>query len=256
MRVLVALLVLCAFGAPARSDDGDREIARKRYEMGLLLFQRGKYGDALRELEAAKSALDRPEFDYNIGLCLAKLERASEAADALERFVAARPDDPETPAIRQRIIELRAQPKPPESEVEHPPLPPVTTPPPPEPIPPGVSAMPDKNAPPPPRTGAAAFVHSPRGAAAFALGGLAVGTLISSAVTGGLALRDKGSYGDSCNLGACNHADWENARSLGIATDVLWVVGLSSAVITTVLVLTRPKDHSFAAAPGGLVARW
>src|SRR5262245_61847982 len=106
MRVVIAMLLVCSL---ARADEGDKEIARKRYEMGMLLFQRGKYTDALRELQAAKAAFDRPEFDYNIGLCLAKLDRPGDAADALERFVSARPNDAEAPAIRARIAELRQQ---------------------------------------------------------------------------------------------------------------------------------------------------
>src|SRR6476659_6936169 len=103
MRVLLAALLVCSV---ARADDADREIARKRYEMGLLLFQRGKYSDALRELQAAKATVDRPELDYNIGLCLVKLDRPADAAEALERFVNARPTAPEAPNIRARIAEF------------------------------------------------------------------------------------------------------------------------------------------------------
>jgi hypothetical protein len=254
---LVSLVMLLAVVAPARADDsGDREMARKRYEMGLLLFQRGKWGDALAELQAAKAALDRPEFDYNIGLCLAKLGRAREAADALERFVEARPDDPQTPSIRARIVQLRMQPEPraPEPEIEHPPLPqvsapspepstpPVATTPPAEPVPPGVAALPDKAAPPPPRQGFSAFVHSGRGAATFALGGLAMVTLVTAAATGGTALVDKNQYLSGCGTSdGCDHGKWQTAHALAITTDVLISVGVASAVVTTILALTRPR---------------
>ncbi len=233
--------------------------------MGLLLYQRGRYSDALRELEAAKAALARPEFDYNIGLCLAKLDRPEEAADALERFVTARPDDPEAPSIRTRILELRRQVKPPPPEIDHPPLPPVATtpapPPPPaaapgaEPVPPGVSALPDKNAP-RPESGFARFARSPQGIATFAVGGVTVVSLLTAAITGGVALSDKSTYNDSCNLGLCDHGEWQSAHSLGIATDVLIAVGVAGAVTTTVLALVRPRTRALAAAPGGLVLRW
>jgi tetratricopeptide (TPR) repeat protein len=256
MRILLSLLTVLALYAPARADDaGDRELARKRYEMGLMLFQRGKWGDALAELQAAKAALDRPEFDYNIGLCLAKLGRAREAAEALQRFVEARPDDPQTPSIRARISELRAQPEPraPEPEFEHPPLPQVAAPSPApstapapltEPVPPGVTALPDKNAPPPPRQGWSAFVRSGRGAATFALGGLAVVTLVTSAATGGTALTDKNQYVSGCGTSdGCDHGKWQTAHALAITTDVMISVGVASAVVTTILALTRPRDE-------------
>ena len=260
MRLVIAALVCCSL-----AHAGDREIARKRYEMGLLLFQRGNYSEALKELQAAKAALDRPEFDYNIGLCLAKLDRHEEAADALERFVRARPDDPEAPAIRRRIAELRTQssepappppreaaPPPPREEV--PPPPREAAPPPPgaEPLPPGEAAARDADeyatrhpAPPPPASPFVRFARTPHGAATLGLGGAAVATLLTAAITGGLAISNNNAYRDSCFF-ICDHSAYDTARGLAITTDVLISIGVVATVTTIALVLTRPKERPLA----------
>jgi tetratricopeptide (TPR) repeat protein len=256
MRLVIAAL-LCSSLAQA----GDREIARKRYEMGLLLFQRGSYADALKELQAAKAALDRPEFDYNIGLCLEKLDRPQEAAEALERFVGARPNDPEAAGIRRRIAELRTRqpepPPPPEPKEALPPPPRETAPAPApssEPVPPGevaAKAADDWAAqhptPPPPESPFLRFAHTPHGAATLAMGSITVATLLTSAITGGLAISNRDAYRDSC-IFACDHGAYETAHNLAITTDVLLSVGVAAGVTTLVLVLTRPKEQPRTAA--------
>jgi tetratricopeptide (TPR) repeat protein len=259
---LIALALVCAVG---HADEGDRDLARKRYEMGMLLYKRGKFADALKELQAAKAAFDRPEFDYNIGLCLAKLDRPAEAAEALDRFVSARPDDPETPAIRARIVELRSQlPKPPPEPVvtEAPPPPPPPRPGE-EPLPPGevaaraaaVEAARRPPAPPQP-SGFAAFARSPYGIATFTLAGVGVASLLTAAITGGVALSQNGSYRDGCNSVGCDYFTWESAHRLGIATDVLLSIGIASAVAATVVGLVAPKQRKLAWGGRGLTVSW
>jgi hypothetical protein len=245
MRWLVVVIALV--GGAAAADEGDREIARKRYEMGIMLYGRGRYAEALVELEAAKQAFDRPEFDYNIGLCLAKLDHPSEAADALERFVRARPNDPEAPGIRARIAELRQeQPKPPPppsppSPLEHPPLPAV-----PPPAPPQAHAPPPEPvAPPPPRP----FWKTDRGVATLVLGGVAVGSVIAAAALGGVALSRRSAYDDGCTLGHCDRTLYDEAHQLAIGCDVLLGVSVGAAAIATIVLFTRPKEKPIAVAP-------
>jgi tetratricopeptide (TPR) repeat protein len=272
MRFLIAALLVCSVGF---ADEGDKEMARKRYEMGMLLFQRGKYADALRELEAAKAAFDRPEFDYNIGLCLAKLDRPGEAADALERFVKARPNDPEAPSIRTRIAELRqqlqkpppAEPAPVSDERPHarapdepnplpekealPPAPPGVPGVREEPLPPGevaarAAAVEEARRPPPPPSAFSRFIRTPQGIATFAVGGFAVAAFLTSAITGGLAISRNNDYRDGCNLDICDHALYESARSLAIGTDVMLALGVAATVTTIVLAVVRPKEKPIA----------
>jgi tetratricopeptide (TPR) repeat protein len=267
MRFLVAALLVCSLAPTfAGADEGDKEMARKRYEMGMLLFQRGKYAESLKELQAAKAAFDRPEFDYNIGLCLAKLDRPGEAADALERFVTARPNDPEAPTIRSRITELRQQlQKPPPVEPEPPPprtrapdepnplpekeaLPPGPRE---EPVPPGeqaarAAAVEEARRPPPPPSAFARFIRTPQGIATFAVGGFAVAALLTSAITGGIAISHNNDYRDGCNLGICDHSLYESARSFAIGTDVMIALGVAATATTIVLAVVRPKERPMA----------
>jgi tetratricopeptide (TPR) repeat protein len=106
--VYVATLIgLVLTSSVALADAAELELARRRFATGQLLYEQGRYDEALAEMKAARAALDKPQFDYNIGLCLEKLGHASEAADAFERFVRALPNDPEAPRIWQRIAELR-----------------------------------------------------------------------------------------------------------------------------------------------------
>src|SRR4051812_12298103 len=111
MRLFSLIVLLALLPAPsvAVADEADTELARRRFETGKLLYDRGRYDQALVELQSAQASLQRPELDYNIGLCLDKLGRAREAADALERYIQARPDDGEAAGIWQLIAELRAR---------------------------------------------------------------------------------------------------------------------------------------------------
>jgi tetratricopeptide (TPR) repeat protein len=261
MRVVIAAL-LCSSLAQAQLHSSDREIARKRYEMGVLLYQRGSYSESLKELQAAKAALDRPEFDYNIGLCLAKLDRPQEAAEALERFVNARPNDPEAPAIRRRIAELRTELPPPPAPQEAPPPPPPepkeALPPPPreagqEPVSPGEAAAKAADEwearhprPPQPPSPFMQFAQTPHGTATLAVGGATVALLLTSAITGGLALSNNSTYRDGCAV-ACDHGTYETAHNLAVATDVMISIGVAAGVTTLVLVLTRPRERPVAA---------
>jgi tetratricopeptide (TPR) repeat protein len=277
MRWILASLLLCSLAYA----DSDREIAKRHYQTGIQLFGRGQYAKALEELQAAKAALDRPEFDYNIGLCLAKLDRNEEAATALERFVESRPDDPEAPAIRRRIAELRAippapkeaapapreaPPPPPPQEAPPPPPPrreavpdqPTPAPPPPaaagaEPMPPGETAAREYEAEEarrprrPYKSSFARFAETPHGIATLAMGGFTVAALLTSAITGGLALSNNSSYRDSCTF-VCDHGAYETAHSLAIGTDVMLSLGVAAGITTLVLALTRPQERPYARA--------
>jgi tetratricopeptide (TPR) repeat protein len=95
---------LRASAAPAEVEQTD--LAKRRYETGKWLYEHERYEEALVEFQAAKLASPRPELDYNIGLCLAAVGRPSEAADALRRYVASRPNDANADDARHQIVEL------------------------------------------------------------------------------------------------------------------------------------------------------
>ena len=78
--------------------------------------------------------------------------------------------------------------------------------------------------------------------------------LVTSAATGALALSNKNTYLDSCDLGSCNHGTWQTAHRLAIGTDVLMAVGVAAAVTTVVLALVRPRAER--AVADRLLVRW
>jgi tetratricopeptide (TPR) repeat protein len=212
------LLFIAAIALPtaAGADEADRELARQRYATGKLLFDRGRYADALVEFEAAKDALHKPEFDYNIGICLSHLDLPGKAAEALERFITALPNDPEAPKIRKMIAELRvkAAQKPPAPEPAPEPAPPPAAPPPAGP--------------------------SGRTVAAIALGAGGVVALVVASITGAMALSIRDQYHAGCLSGPCDQALYDRGFPLAVTTDVLIGVGAVAVVAAAVLFLTRP----------------
>jgi tetratricopeptide (TPR) repeat protein len=219
LGLIAVAVVLVLVAAPARADDVQG--ARRRFAVGRALFESGRYAEALAEFEAGDGLHHRPEFDYNIGQCLAKLGRYAEAADALERYLQARPDDPEATAMWREVARMRARPGPP-------------------PAPPSLP-------PPPPRRA----LRSAQ-TAAIALGAVATAALISSAVTGGLALSTRDQYDSGCAAGRCSDSTYDGGRNLAIATDVLLAVGVSAAVTAIVLAATSRAPAMRAALDGRL----
>jgi hypothetical protein len=275
---VLGIIGLAAMGG--RAEAGDRELARQRYQTGTMLFQRGRYADALVELERGKQADPKPEFDYNIGLCLEKLGRAAEAADAYQRFLAARPQDREAQAVRAEVARLR------QLEVQSSPSLPAPTPPPPAPSsaapssaapsplpsPPAPSPAPSAAIVPPP-TGSlslpsqpygaptsaepafdaaprpASFIRSSRGKATLAIAAIGAAALVTSAITGGLALGDRDRYRAGCAAGRCDDPGYDGGRRLAIATDVVLGLGVAAAVTATALGLSGLRRRTFALAP-------
>jgi tetratricopeptide (TPR) repeat protein len=107
LHTLIGWLLACQ---PARADDGGIELARRRFANGQIRYQEGRYEEALVEFKAGKAHSPRPEFDYNIGQCLERLNRPLEAAEAFEEFVRRRPDDRDASRLRERIARLRPRP--------------------------------------------------------------------------------------------------------------------------------------------------
>jgi tetratricopeptide (TPR) repeat protein len=213
----------------ARAEEPDKELARQRYKTGQALFQRGRTADALKEFEEGKRSFALPEFDYNIGLCLAKLDHPSEAADSLEHYMQAKPDDPDAAGIWRMIAELRAEAVRREKEagrrqVEPAPSPlPQLAPPPPAPV---DNTLRDRRA-----------TFTSAAIATVAIGG---GLLIAAIGTGATALGRYQDYDRSCD-GRCNDDYYESAHRLAIATDVLIPIGAALVVTSIVLFAKRPK---------------
>src|SRR4051812_44486364 len=203
----------------AFAEEGDKELAKQRYKTAQALFQRGMVDEALHEFEAGQRSFPMPEFDYNIGLCLSKLDRPAEAADALQRYMDARPEDPDATGIWKMIAELRAaaarkrqaaearaaEPSPqPELIVQ-------------KPLPPPMDSKRDKRR----------SLQLKLGIAAATIGGV---SLVLGILTGVTALNARSDYDRVCNSGRCNDDLYTDANRAANATDFLIPFGTALVV--------------------------
>jgi tetratricopeptide (TPR) repeat protein len=223
------MVVLCLAQGLARAEEGDVDLARQRYKTGQALFQRGRVEDALHEFEEGKASFALPEFDYNIGLCLAKLGRPVEAANALQRYMEARPGDPDAAGIWRMIAELRGEAvKQPSPEPMASPAPVIVAPSPaPLIAPPALRGDSDKRA-----------VLTKAGIGMATVG---AALILVSIGTGVGALSARKDYDDSCGAGRCQDDQYDKAHRLANATDFLLPLGVAAVVTSIVLFAVRPK---------------
>jgi tetratricopeptide (TPR) repeat protein len=110
MRAIACLACLLSSAAlaepPAATIDLDTEAARRHFQSGLASYNEGNYQAACAEFETARRIKALPALDFNIARCYERLERWGDAADAYERFLAARTPDAD-PSLRGRIAVLR-----------------------------------------------------------------------------------------------------------------------------------------------------
>jgi hypothetical protein len=110
MRGLRAAVILWGvLGAPAAraQEDIDLEVAKKHFAAASELYARNKYEAALAEFKRAALAKPLPDIDYNIALCLDRLERFEEAIEAYRRYLASKPPTAERERLEGRIAELK-----------------------------------------------------------------------------------------------------------------------------------------------------
>jgi hypothetical protein len=110
-RLLACAALACALfsGIPrstrAQEATAEDSVARARahYERGVGLFDEDQFAAALAEFEAAYAISGRPALLFNIGQIHARLGRAVESADALQRYL----DEvgAEVPAERRALVE-------------------------------------------------------------------------------------------------------------------------------------------------------
>jgi tetratricopeptide (TPR) repeat protein len=133
--LVVAVVVWASAGGVARADAAQDARARERYATGKAAYTAANYQRAYDDFREAFQLSHQAELLYNIASALQGLKRPHDAAEALASYLRLRPDDPEKPAIEermrtlkeeQRIIDL-------EKKAHEPPPPPrVVTPPPPQ----------------------------------------------------------------------------------------------------------------------------
>ena len=108
--IVLGVALLAGFSArPARAEDPDTEIARRRFVAGAKLYEDAHYEEAIAEFTAARVVKSAPAFDYNIARCYDRLERTASAIEWYERFLEHAPEGPEQLTARARLKELRAR---------------------------------------------------------------------------------------------------------------------------------------------------
>ena len=224
--------VVTAQDAARPSDLDDR--ARIHFQAGTDYFERGDYENALRELEIAHQMSGRAALLYNIGACLERLGRLTDAAEQLEAYIAAtNPED--AAAIRERALRLRAR-----AAADATPTTvastsdPVT-------IETTAAVSTGVNDEPAPSRG-----RTPHVASWITLGVGGAG-LAAFGVLGGLALAEDASLADRCGT-SCSRGDVSSLEALSIAADVSLTVGLVLVAAGVVLALTTDESPSDEAA--------
>jgi tetratricopeptide (TPR) repeat protein len=204
MSVIRHIALLFAFVAAAGAEeDADTQAAHRHFVNASLLYESGRYNEAIAEFEIAKSLKPVPAFDFNIGRCYERIERWQEAADAFERYLAASPDVPDAEELRARVATLRSRaPKP-------------------KPQPPSLPVM--------------VKPLRPYRVPAAALAGVAVAL---AAAGGGLVGSVVPEYHDKqseCALRQCTHADWAPMAARADAGYALLAVAGAVAVVDIAL---------------------
>ena len=224
MYQLSLIVIALASTQPAfgQSDD-DEARAKELFDNGSILYDEGRYEEAVAAFEAAYALSKKPLLLYNMASALERMGRWEDALDALNGYRAfATADERDTIERRIRSIEERITERRTEASEEATPDPePAVEP---EPAPAPVPATPN----PVPADVAGADRGKPVAIALIATGsaGLGVGAVFS-----GLAMSARGQWramcvNDLCPAEASPLIRQDNRR--GLVADLGWLVGVGA----------------------------
>jgi len=121
--LLIFAALAASFSAEARRRRGEaptepsppppdpaQQQAREHYDHAKVLFDEGKFSEALVEFQAAYDARPHPIVLLSLAECLERLERWGESADKLDLYLRASPDAHDRAEVEGRITRLRAHP--------------------------------------------------------------------------------------------------------------------------------------------------
>lgn len=92
--------------AQAEVSGPKKEAARAHFERGVELYMNSDFGNAWLEFQSAYQIFPLVELLNNIARCEVRMGRLREALEHFQRFIAARPDDPDAEYIRQEIARI------------------------------------------------------------------------------------------------------------------------------------------------------
>jgi tetratricopeptide (TPR) repeat protein len=264
----VAVAVAALASPRALGAAPDRKAAeaegRDLYQKAIAHYDLAEYDRAIDEFKQAYELTNKPELLFNLAQAYRAKKDWANALHFYRTYLSRKPQAANRADVETFIAEAEreqkaaaaaapVEPKPVEEKpiapVEPKPIVPVEE----NPIAPRVDANPrvdtnprvDANprvvaVAPPPRP--LPFLRTARGRAVLALSIAGGALLLTSAVTGGVAVSKRGAYDTSCAGGACNDSLYVDGRGLAISTDVLIGVGVAAGVTALVLFLTRPRS--------------
>lgn len=108
MRAALVSVVL-VWGALARAEAVDDQIARAHFATGLSYYDSERYAPAVKEFLEAYRLSTRPALLYNIARSYEHLEDAGHATTFYRRYLAALPGAPERVEVEAAIARLRGR---------------------------------------------------------------------------------------------------------------------------------------------------
>jgi len=95
--------------APAPAEDEKRTAAKRFFDTGTLLYERGEFLDAAKEFERAYSEAPIPAFLYNVAQSYDKGGDRQKAASAYRKYAESMPDAKDTAVARKRAEVLEKE---------------------------------------------------------------------------------------------------------------------------------------------------
>jgi|GEM_PF-2643704 len=241
MRLVIASLVFALFAqtpSHAAKPTADELKARALYDDAVQRYDLAEYDKAIEEFKQVYLMTNRPELLFNLAQSHRAKHDQETALHFYQTYLKLKPEAPNRLEVRAFIVELekalherdivRPTEKPPESAHVEPLI-----------EAPKVAAPPLRFNGPPPQP---PFFKTPRGKAVIAMMAVSAVSLFSAAAAGSVAISRRGSYDDSCSLGACNPALFSEGHSVAVVTDVLIAVGAATALTAVLVAVTRPKS--------------
>lgn len=214
MRIAsTALFVALLSWIPAQAFGQEEDAtARSHFQAGRSHYDRGAYEEAQREFEAAYELSQRPALLYNLYLVAERLGDLDTAIAHLERYLTEGEPGDERAQLEPRLQNMRAR-----RDRER-------------------SGSPEAREDVQP---AAAPQEEGDIVPAVIAFGVAGATLVSFAVTGGLALAENDALASGCGAsGSCSDEEISTLAALNTVADVSWVTAAIAAAAGAVLLVT------------------
>jgi len=218
-----AALLACAAPAAAQSSTSADELARRHFESGAAYLQESDYDNALRAFEKSYELSKRPEILLNIATVHERRNDLQAAVNALEKYLAEKPNAEDAATVQNRITNLKKRiDQEPKTAAEPAPAPAPATTPTPAPPPPVAAEQPQPNRVP-------AYI-------VLTIGGVAAAGAV---LTGVFAQSEYNDAEAGCGkTKTCTDDDLSTGRTMAVTSTVLTGVAIVGVGLGVTLLLT------------------